>query len=369
MARGLVPREVTVAEARGFVVQAGGLAAPWASVGEAIRHLGYVQMDPIDVCGKMHDLILRNRVAGYRRDGLLETLYAAGEREFFEHYIPGRGVLVALPVTEYRYLSRAMRARRTRDGYGGTLDADQRRMARVILRRIRDEGPLGTGAFTNDARSETGWGTMGTLARTTLDKLFLHGRLMVARRENFRRIFDLTERVLPREILAARAATPREEARWLVLERLRQRRLAHLSPAQRALVEKVIQPVRVDDGRVLYCLREDAELFDGASPEPGPMLLAPLDPVVYDRAVARAVWGFDYTWEVYTPAAKRVRGYYALPLMAGGEIIGHVDPRADRAAGELVATTNVADRAVVLAALRPLAAFLGLEKVRVGRAG
>lgn len=145
MARGLVPREVTVAEARGFVVRAGGLVAPWASTGEAIRHLGYVQMDPIDVCGKMHDLILRNRVAGYRRDGLLETLYAAGEREFFEHYIPGRGVLVALPVTEYRYLSRAMRARRTREGYGGMLDADQRRMARVILRRIRDEGPLGTG--------------------------------------------------------------------------------------------------------------------------------------------------------------------------------------------------------------------------------
>lgn len=206
---------------------------------------------------------------------------------------------------------------------------------------------------------------MGSLARTTLDKLFLHGRLMVAQRENFRRVFDLTERVLPREILAARAASPREGARWLVLERLRQRRLAHLSSAQRELVDKVIQPVRVDGGRVLYCLREDAGYFDGEPPEPGPTLLAPLDPVVYDRAVARAVWGFDYTWEVYTPVAKRVRGYYALPLMVGGEIVGHVDPRADRTAGELVATTNVADRAVVLDALRPLAAFLGLAKVRV----
>lgn len=95
------------------------------------------------------------------------------------------------------------------------------------------------------------------------------------------------------------------------------------------------------------------------------MLLAPLDPIVYDRTITRQVWGFDYIWEVYTPPAKRLRGYYALPLLVEGRIAGHVDPRADKASNTLRAQTNVPDESLVRSLLTPLADFLNLSTVQL----
>lgn len=361
----ILPLEITSTQAREFLLRATGLDHAWDSPAEAIQHMGYVQMDPIDVCGKMHDLILRNRIPNYRPDDLIRALYEPQPRELFDHYIPQRGILVALSVSDHRFIARAMQRRRKREGYGGALDPAQQKLARDILRRIKEEGPLGAADFANAERSQTGWGTTGTLAKTTLDKLFFHGRLLVSRREKFRRFYDLPERILPKEIHEARPATPREEARWLVMERLRQRRLIRLSNTHRALVEKIIQPVRVDGSAPLYCLKDDVPLFEQPIRSRPPLLVAPLDPVVYDRAVTRTIWGFDYTWEVYTPPAKRLRGYYALPLIAEGAIIGHVDPRAERATGTLVARTNVRDEAMVHFVLQDLRKFLGLSEIRL----
>src|SRR5205085_10181231 len=123
----------------------------------------------------------------------------------------------------------------------------------------------------------------------------------------------------------------------------------------------------------LYCLREDAPL-QAAHAQPSalnaqlsadaaqPRLLAPLDPIIYDRRVTSALWNFDYTWEVYTPPHKRVRGYYALPVLAGTELVGHVDPKADRAKRKLAVVSRRVRRGHAVApALRDLARFLGLK--------
>ncbi len=92
------------------------------------------------------------------------------------------------------------------------------------------------------------------------------------------------------------------------------------------------------------------------------MLLAPLDPLIYDRRVTSALWGFDYTWEVYTPPAKRKRGYYALPILAGTEIVGHVDPKADREKRRLrVMARSVRRGHKITDAVRALAGWLGLR--------
>lgn len=312
------------------------LDQPLATTDDAICHHGYIQIDPIDVCGKMHDLILRNRVQQYQRDDLLKVLYHRKQRAFFEHYI---GVLVALPIEDYRYLLPSMKRRRTSDRYSGALDADQKKMARKIIDRIRAEGPLSSSAFMDSGRSQTGWGTNGTLAKTTLDKLFFHGRLLISRRDNFRRVFDLPERILPESILDSKPATPREVERWLIQVRLKQRRLIILTAAHATLAKDFLTKVKVADHPPVYCLKEDVELLQQAAdwPEPNtePRLLAPLDPIIYDRKITRRVWDFDYTWEVYTPPAKRVRGYYALPILSGTKIVGHVDPKVDRQSGIL----------------------------------
>lgn len=93
-----------------------------------------------------------------------------------------------------------------------------------------------------------------------------------------------------------------------------------------------------------------------------PRLLAPLDPLIYDRRVTRALWDFDYTWEVYTPPAKRVRGYYALPLLSRGELAGHVEPRLDAKAGRLeVLSKSIRRGHASAAAVKELARFLGAK--------
>jgi hypothetical protein len=114
----------------------------------------------------------------------------------------------------------------------------------------------------------------------------------------------------------------------------------------------------------VHCLAEDVHWFEERiEPETAasPLLLAPLDPMIYDRRVTRHVWGFDYTWEVYVPAPKRKRGYYALPVLAGRELVGHVDLKADREKRRLgVVSRKVSGRHRTAPAVGELARFLGL---------
>jgi hypothetical protein len=92
------------------------------------------------------------------------------------------------------------------------------------------------------------------------------------------------------------------------------------------------------------------------------LLLAPLDPIIYDRRVTAALWDFDYTWEAYTPPHKRVRGHYALPILAGTEIVGDVDPKADRERKKLRIVSRRVRRGFRSApAVAALAEFLGLR--------
>ncbi len=128
-----------------------------------------------------------------------------------------------------------------------------------------------------------------------------------------------------------------------------------------------LSPMR--DAPPLYCLAEDAPLFAKIENREcenenlsAHLPLAPLDPLIYDRRVTATLWGYDYTREVYTPPCKRTRGHYALPLRAGHEIVTHVDPKADRAAGRLrILARSVRRGHASAAAARSLAAFLGLK--------
>jgi uncharacterized protein len=190
--------------------------------------------------------------------------------------------------------------------------------------------------------------------------------VLVAGREHNRRLYDLPERVLPAPVLATPEPAAATTARWLVIAKLRQRRLAMLKRDELPLVEDLVQPVKIEGCALLYCLREDVELFGRVAsdnqPERDPLLLAPLDPLIYDRRVTQQLWGFDYTWEVYTPAAKRVRGYYALPILAGHELVGHVDLKADRQARKVrIVSRRVGRGHRIAPAVRTLGEFLRLK--------
>ncbi len=351
--------------ARAFHRRAVLLDAKSADVATVLAYHGYVQIDPINICGRMHDLVLRNRVVGYREGGLHRHLYGGTDRPGFEHYLPGAGILAAFPTDAWPYLEEAIREQRLRRGiYEKKLSAKHEKVAQFILAEIAGRGPLMSDEIEHEGRSMSGWGMSGRLVKHLLEILFVQRRVLITTRRNFRRVYDLPERVLPKGILARPPASRREAARWLAGIRLQQRRLVTLNRAQVSLVEDLVQPVRVEGGPQLYCLKSDLELFEAsaaAAASDEPMLLAPLDPLVYDRKVTRSLWGFNYTWEVYLPAHKRVRGYYALPVLAGTEIVGHVDPKADRKAGRLRVVRRSLRRGYRAAtAVKHLAAFLGL---------
>ncbi len=366
-------RKVSAVEARLFLRRAHLIDSPAADVGSVLAHHGYVQIDPINICGRMHDHILRNRVAGYVEGGLMRHLHgeeggrrlAAEERTAFEHHLPSTHVLVAFPLEAWPHLHAAMRARTTeRSAWMGRLSARERELAPRILEAIAQGGALGPDAFAGTGSRPHGWGS-ATLAKATLQKLFFHGRLLIAGRQSNRRIYDLPERVLPAAVLAGRERTAEETARWLAVARLRQHRLVALRRAELPLVEDLVQPVAVEGCPALHCLREDLKWFEPAEAGAAPtdaLLLAPLDPLIYDRRVTRQLWGFDYTWEVYVPAPKRKRGYYALPVLAGTELVGHVDIKADRSGGRLrVVSRGVRRGHRTAPAIAGLARFLSLR--------
>ncbi|MFI5357019.1 MAG: DNA glycosylase AlkZ-like family protein [Opitutales bacterium] len=334
--------QITPAAARAFQRRTLLLDQPAPDVATALAHHGYIQIDPINVCGRMHDLILRNRVAGYREGDLMRHLHGdttpcpAAERTAFEHHLPATGILIALTLDAWPHLRAAMHSRSRRSSaWSGRLTPREKELVPSILAALAERGPLGSDAIKDGRRARRFWGS-ATVVKSTMQKLFFHGRLLIARRQGSRRLYDLTDRVLPATVLTAPEPTAAETSRWETLLKLRQRRLVALKRTEFAHVEDRVQAVQVAGAPLLHCLREDAPLLaqlptsDPVAVKRPPLLLAPLDPLIYDRRVTSALWDFDYTWEVYTPPAKRTRGYYALPVLAGHEIVGHIDPKANR---------------------------------------
>ncbi len=361
---------ITPPQARRFQLLALGLVEPHSDVPSALRHHGYVQMDPINVCGRMHDLILRNRVAGYREGDLLRYVHPGSstpDRQAFEHYLPGQGILVAFPLEAWPWLRPHMKLRAASPrGYSGRLSPGEERIARMILGELEARGPLTSDDIEHEGKAHSGWGMPVRAVKVVLEKLFAHGRVLISDRRQFRRVYDLPERVLPEGIRAVPDPPARERARWLIRQRLLQRRLVTLRRADVPLVEDMVQRVAIAGCPPLYCLREDRQWLEQTSvglPADGePRLLAPLDPLIYDRRLTARLWDFEYTWEVYTPATRRNRGYYALPVLSRNELVGHVDPKADRTARRLVVIGRKVRRGhSVQPSVRSLAAFLGLR--------
>lgn len=359
-----------------------GLVQPHADLATALAHHGFIQIDPINVCGRMHEHIARPRVAAYTEGALHHHLHGladhaphgtpalpASDRVAFEHFHPGRAVLAAFPLDAWPFLHAHMAYRaRTAGQWMGKLTAAERPLADRVLTEIEQRGALASEHIDDTSRSHNGWNSSRTV-KVVMDKLFAHGRLLIARRLNGRRVYDLPERILPATILEAKRPTPRAIARWTAHLKLRQHRLVTLSRAELPLVADLVQPLDLPACPTLYVLRSDRPLLEAAiantaPPPAAPRLIAPLDPLILDRKVTAALWDFDYTWEVYTPPAKRTRGYYALPLLAGDQLIGHADLKADRARGKLEIlgkTCAPGHRTAPAIAIAQIAAFLGLK--------
>jgi len=328
-----------------------------------IDRLGSVQFDPLGVAGRNHDLVLHARVAGYRPAWTDELLYE--RRVLFEAYNKS---LCILPLAELPWYRIAWdRALERHEGDAFVAHAD---LARHILERIRTEGPLSSLDFEREPMVDWYWGPTNRV-RAILEALWESGRLGLARRVGNRRYYDLPERLFPARLLEAARPTVDEQMRHKLLSRYRAHGLlGDGGPAEiwlgiwehaaggghagaplrgrlrRDLVESgALLPVAIEGVRGTRYVPAEArpeleravgEVGAGEPPggaEPGVTLLAPLDPLCWDRDLLRSLFGFDYIWEVYVPEARRRWGYYVLPLLFGDRLVGRIEPRVDRRAG------------------------------------
>lgn len=350
---------ITAGNARRFLVArhalspARSIEAGHGGVLEVFRRLGSLQFDPLSVAGRNHDLVLHARVADYDPRWCEELLYE--RRELFEAYNKG---LSLLPTRELPWFRHSWRIE---DRYEGELLAEQAEFAQRVLDRIRAEGPLSTLDFERAPAVDWWWAPTNAV-RAVLETYAVSGVLGLARREGNRRYYDLVERLFPAELLAE-VVPEREQLLHKLLSRFRAHGLlgaggqaelwlgtgrARPDPdkpdgmsraelRETLVADGLLVPVEIEGVRgPRFVLREELELLS-ASPEPADSVafLAPLDPLVWDRGLLRTLFDFDYVWEVYVPEAKRRWGYYVLPILFRDRLVGRIEPRIERAGGQV----------------------------------
>ncbi len=379
---------VSLASARRIALAAQGFGCPRPETAaprdlrRTVARLGLHQIDSVNVLVRAHYLPAFSRLGAYDR-GLIDRA-AWGprrERRLFEYWAHEASLL---PLEMHRLLRwRMAGAERGEIGWGSlkAYAGERRGEAEAILRRIRDEGPLAASDF-EDGKGRSGWWEWGDSKRA-LEWLFWSGLLTTAtRRASFERVYDLTERVIPAAILAL--PTPEEtEAKRALVEHAAEalgiatetemRDYFRLKPeaARRAVAELVeegvLLPARVDGWAKPAYLHRDARRPRRVRSQ---ALLAPFDPLVWERSRTEKLFGFRYRIEIYTPAEKRVHGYYVLPFLLDEALVARVDLKADRQGSRLLMkrTTLEPDAPAetkerLAAELGLMASWLGLESV------
>jgi uncharacterized protein len=311
-----------------------------------IRRMGVLQIDTISVVARSPYLVLFSRLGEYRPEWLDELL---AERALFEYWAHEASLL---PIEDYALMRHRMLAP---ERMGWKYRADWVRehgheLERVIV-HVRENGPVRSADFERRGGNGAGWWEWKPEKRA-LEALFTAGELMVARRQSFQRVYDLRERVHPdwsderlpapddvtRElILRSVRALGVTTARWVADYYRMDRRGVPTRVAELAAAGELIEATVAGWDDVAYIHPEHAALAeqaaDGALRTPLTTLLSPFDPLVWDRDRASAMFGFDYRLECYTPARKRRWGYFVLPLLRRGELVGRVDAKAHRRDG------------------------------------
>jgi len=386
--------KLSAGAARRIALAASGFAATRPAAVHAgqmqrsIERLGLLQIDSVNVLARAHYLPLFSRLGNYDRALLDRAAWGRGsQRRLFEFWAHEASLL---PLETQPLLRWSMRRAAEETGGKGKLRAFRREKKAFIdevRREIADRGALAASELSNGgARRGPWWGwNDGKLA---VEWLFFAGELTTAtRRRTFERVYDLTERVLPAAIQAM-PTPPEEEAQRTLLRHsaralgvatefdLRdyyrlgvddtKARLAELVEAGDLLpvtVEGWNWPAYLDPG-ARHARRIDARA-----------LLAPFDPLVWERERTHRIFDFFYRIEIYTPLAKRTYGYYVLPFLLGDRLVGRVDLKADRANSRLLAHAVHFEKGVNAKAampaldeeLRLMADWLGLETVTKGK--
>ena len=307
-----------------------------------IQGLGFVQLDTIQVVSRAHHHILWSRNQNYR-EPVLNTLLGK-DRMIFEHFTHDASVLPMEILPMWQRQFRRMKAKVERSSWhGNALKAVD---LELILRRISDEGPLSTQDFDSKAEGPREmW--QRPPHKVGLDYLWYSGQLATCHRDGFTKYYDLAERVFP-EHLHQQRLEDQDQIDWLchaALERLSFGTLGEIRKfwdatdvsevsgwgKRASLVPVDLQAADGSWSKAVACPDIEARLRDLSEPSSRMRILNPFDPAIRDRLRIKRMFGFDYTVEMFVPAAKRQWGYYVYPLLEGTRFVGRIEVKADRA--------------------------------------
>ncbi|MFJ6216364.1 winged helix-turn-helix domain-containing protein [Streptomyces sp. NPDC092296] len=370
--------ELSADEARRIALRAQGLlGAPdrRGGVRGVLRHLGAVQLDTISVLARSHELVPYARLGAVDRSAVEGAYWGAGTSfEYWSH------AACILPIEEWPLFAFRRRAFVAR-GHRWHRLTDAERSCAEVLARLRGDGPL-TATDLGGARKGGPWWDWSE-TKIAIEWLLDIGQVVCTERRGWKRVYDLAERAVPAELLA------QEPDDGSCLRRLVRQAGAALGVATRAdladyhrLKAEQVDAVVADSGLLPVTVRgwgrgggtapawaDPAAL---AAPPRGrhrTTLLSPFDSLIWDRARTERIFGFTHRLEAYVPRPKRVHGYFAMPLLAGGRLVGRVDPA--REGRTLIArqASLVSPGAVepMARALREAAGWVGCDAVRVER--
>ena len=356
---------ITRSQARRFILSKQGLLGKYRFIGKEgayqyVRQAGCIQYDPVDVCGKNAELTLQSRVKGFSKRMLADLLYR--DRLLVDY---SDKELSIWPSEDWPFFS----SYRERSIAHGKNFAGIPELEKEAIDYIRAHGPVSSDTlpiegkiYWHSSMHWSGhWHSESPAARSVLEQLYTDGVLLIHHKSGSRKFYDLAEKYFPDSLL--KAPNPcRDEASmldWRVGRRIgavgllwNRRSDAWLGigmdteqrNAAFARLEAAgeIIPVRVEEIRFpLYMRAEDRPLLEAVLKEETDCrarleFLAPLDPMMWDRKLIEAVWDYQYSWEIYTPAEKRKYGYYVLPVLYGQDLAGRIEAAADRKNHQLV---------------------------------
>ena len=321
---------------------------------QIINQLGYVQIDTISIIRRSHHHTLWTRYNNYQEE-MLDELQAK-DRTIFEYW---GHAMSYLPMSDYRYALPKMQ--KFRNPSSSWVKYQYRKCSNLfapVWDRIRAEGPLGAKDFAPPPGRKGGTWWDWKPAKVALELLFWQGDLMISKRENFQKIYDLTERVLPdhietslpskeesgiflvkRSLQALGVAPEKDIRRFLQAESARDSdiQIASSGEISRSLKELIaageVTPAILENNKSLpyYMLSVATDKINRPKLADGKVyLLSPFDNLIIQRDRMKRIFNFDYALECYLPPAKRTFGYFVLPILWGHNFVGKLDPKADR---------------------------------------
>ena len=377
-----------------FLNKQGLAAAPHRALGkdgllDLIHNIGFVQIDSISTVERAHHQILFSRNQTYRPEHLSALIEK--DRALFEHWTHDASIIPSafFPYWKHRFVRREAKIRENWRKWQGE-GFDQAFVE--TYERIRANGPVMAREMKGDNHKSGGWWNWHP-SKTALEFLWHTGKLSIAARDNFQKIYDLTERVIPKEHYEAEVdhdtfvdwacrqalqrlgfatsgeiaaffdlVTPQEAKQWVE---------SHREELEEVAIETVDRKPRAS---FAFADGLDA-MHDLPDPPARLRVLSPFDPLIRDRNRTERLFGFYYRIEVFVPEPKREYGYYVFPLLEGDRLVGRIDMKADRKAGSLDVKRIWWEKGVkpsnarlekLEAELIRIARFTGVEKVTYG---